>query len=132
MPFVFAVLGVVFITAGVRGKTLDLIALIKDDFSGQPNYFEWMIAIFLVGAIGYVDELRTISRMFLTLLILGLLFSDYRKNPQIFQQFTQQETAPLQDSSTPVVSAQNNQQSAFNTALQPLNPDSFFNLPSLS
>lgn len=126
MPFVFAVLGVLFLVAGVRGKTTDLVALIKDDFSGQPNYFEWMIAIFLVGAIGYVDQLRTISRMFLTLLILGLLFSDYRKNPAIFQQFTAQETAqPLQQSATP-----NATQPSTSTLpdLIPLNPSKFFHL----
>jgi hypothetical protein len=124
MPFVFGIFGVLFIVAGVRGKTSDLVALIKDDFSGQPNYFEWMIAIFMVGAIGYVDELRTISRMFLTLLILGLLFSDYRSNPALFQQFTQQETAPLQDASA--TAQQTSASNAFD--LPTLDPEKFFNL----
>ena len=126
MPFVFGIFGVLFIVAGVRGKTSDLVALIKDDFSGQPNYFEWMIAIFMVGAIGYVDELRTISRMFLTLLILGLLFSDYRSNPALFQQFTQQETAPLQDASATATPQQTSASNAFD--LPTLDPEKFFNL----
>lgn len=127
MPFVFAIFGVLFIVAGVRGKTSDLVTLIKDDFSGQPNYFEWMIAIFLVGAIGYIDQLRTLSRMFLTLLIIGLLFSEYRRNPLIFKQFNQQTMSPLQDASA---SSETTQQSASLSVptLSTLDPNEFFKL----
>jgi hypothetical protein len=88
MPFVFGVLGVLFLVAGVRGKSTDLFALIKSDFSGQPNYFEWMIAIFLVGAIGYIKELGTVSRMFMFLVLAGLLY----KNKQVFAELNPEET----------------------------------------
>jgi hypothetical protein len=88
MPFVFGILGVLFITAGVRGTSSQLFALIKSDFSGQPNYFEWMIAIFLVGAIGYVKELSTISRMFMFLVAAGLLY----QNSSVFGELKGEET----------------------------------------
>jgi hypothetical protein len=88
MPIAFGVAAVILLVAGVRGKTTDLVTLIKSDFTGQPNYFEWMVAIILVGAVGYVDELKTISRMFLGLLVLSLLWS----NKNVFSQFTAQET----------------------------------------
>ena len=95
MPFVFGIVGVILIVAGVRGQTTNLFALLKSDFSGQPNYFEWMIAIFLVGSIGYIKDLSTISRMFMFLVAAGLLY----QNRQVFSEFTQQEKA--QPTSTP-------------------------------
>lgn len=89
MPIVFGVVGILFIVAGARGQSTTLFSLIKDDFSGQPNYFEWMIAIFLVGAIGYIKQLSTISRMFMFIILAGLLY----KNKQVFSEFHAEETA---------------------------------------
>lgn len=88
MPFVFGTFGILFIVAGVRGQTSNLFALIKSDFTGTPNYFEWMVAIFLVGSIGYVKELSTISRLFMFLVAAGLLY----QNKQVFAQLLTQET----------------------------------------
>lgn len=96
MPFVFGIFGILFIVAGVRGQTSNLVALIKSDFTGQPNYFEWMIAIFLTGAIGYIEELQTISRLFMVLLILGLVW----EKRGIFSQFTSEETSTAGVNST--------------------------------
>lgn len=95
MPIVFGVIGVLLIVAGVRGTTSQLFSLVKSDFSGQPNYFEWMIAIFLVGAIGYVKQLSTISRMMMILVAVGLLY----KNKQVFSE-TQTETVANPTTST--------------------------------
>jgi hypothetical protein len=103
MPIAFGVAAVILLVAGVRGKTSDLVALIKSDFTGQPNYFEWIVAIVLVGAIGYVDELKTISRMFLGLLVLGLLWS----NKNVFAQFSQAETQQPQQSPSTVQPSSN-------------------------
>jgi hypothetical protein len=94
VPIFFGVVGVLFIVAGARGQSSNLYALIKSDFSGQPNYFEWMIAIFIVGAIGYVKELSTISRMFMFIVLLGLLY----KNKQVFSELSAQEKATPQPS----------------------------------
>jgi hypothetical protein len=84
MPFVFGIIGIVLVVSGVRGTTSQLTALVKSDFTGTPNYLEWMVAIFLVGAVGYIKELNTISRMFMALVVIGLLWS----NKGVFSQFT--------------------------------------------
>lgn len=97
MPIFFGVIAILFIVAGVRGQSTALLALIKSDFSGQPNYFEWMIAIFIVGAIGYIKELSTISRMFMFIILLGLLY----KNKQVFSELKPEETATPQPSTGP-------------------------------
>lgn len=96
MPIFFGVLAVLFIVAGVRGQSSTLFALIKSDFAGQPNYFEWAIAILIVGAIGYVKELSTISRMFMFLILVGLLY----KNKQVFGELKPEETATPAPSTT--------------------------------
>lgn len=113
MPFVFAIIGVVFLVAGVRGQSSTLFALIKSDFSGSPNYFEWMIAIFAVGVFGYIDKLSTISRMFMFLVMAGLLYQNYKS----LGTFHAQETAPSSGTGTqPGVSSQVAQ-----NAVNPLN-----------
>lgn len=97
MPFVFTTFGVLLIVAGVRGQTSTLFSLIKSDFSGQPNYFEWMVAIFVVGSFGYIKQLSTISRMFMFMVLAGLLY----QNKAVFGDLTTQETAqPLPASGT--------------------------------
>jgi hypothetical protein len=77
MPFVFGIVGLLLVVSGVRGQTATLAQLVKNDFTGQPNYLEWMFAIFLVGAFGYVPKLAPISRMFMVLIIVGLFLADH-------------------------------------------------------
>lgn len=96
MPFVFGIVGILLIVSGVRGQSQTLFSLLKSDFSGQPNYFEWMVAIFFVGAIGYVKELSTISRMFMFLVLAGLLY----QNKQVFTELKTEETATPAPSTT--------------------------------
>lgn len=90
MPFVFGIAGVLLVVAGVRGTTSQLTALIKADFTGTPNYLEWMVAILIVGAVGYIQQLHTISRLFMTAIVLGLLFS----NKGFFASLTQGIQSP--------------------------------------
>jgi|HubBroStandDraft_1064217.scaffolds.fasta_scaffold01182_18 hypothetical protein len=113
MPFVFGILGTLFIVAGVRGQSKPLFALIKSDFSGTPNYFEWMIAIFAVGAFGYIKELSTISRLFMILVLAGLLYENKNVFSQTASETSQQPTSTTVQPSTSTVQQQN-------TGLQPL------------
>jgi hypothetical protein len=86
VPFVLILLGVLLIVTGIRGTVFDLGRLVVGDFTGSGNFFYWIAALFIIGAIGYVDELRTPSRMFLALVIVALLFS----NRGFFNQFVAQ------------------------------------------
>lgn len=124
MSFVFGFAGVLLITAGVRGQTSNLFALVKSDFTGQPNYFEWMVAIFLTGSIGYIKELSTISRMFMFLVLAGLLYQHRTVLEQLATQEAQQPsttqttvpttaTNPVTLPSLPTVPATDNFSSSF-------------------
>jgi hypothetical protein len=117
MPFVFGIIGIVLIISGVRGTVVgsnpSLVSLVKSDLTGQPNYTEWMLAIFIIGAIGYIDELKTISRLFMALVVIGLLWS----NKGFFSQLTSESSSsdttiaePSQQTGSSVVSNMQNEQ----------------------
>lgn len=74
MPFAFLIIGAAFIIAGVRGTDDQLLTLIKGDFTGSPNYLSWMLAILLIGSLGYVETLKPVSRIFLVLILVVLFF----------------------------------------------------------
>lgn len=92
MPFALLIVGLVLIVAGVRNTVEDngtqkgLITLVKGDFTGNNNFTYWLVSILIVGSIGYISDLRKLSRAFLTLIIIGLLFS----NKGFFTKFQQQ------------------------------------------
>jgi hypothetical protein len=86
MPFAFLLLGSMFVISGVRGTDTQLLALLKGDFTGTPNFISWLLAILLIGSLGYVEALRPLSRIFLTLVILVLLIH----NRGFFTMFMQQ------------------------------------------
>jgi hypothetical protein len=79
MQFVFMIIGIVFVIAGVRGKAdtpNGLIPLLHDDLIGKDNYIYWALSIIVVGAIGYSDDLKPISRSFMVLIIITLVLSN--------------------------------------------------------
>lgn len=91
MPFALLIVGIVLVTAGVRGTTSELASLIKGDFTGEKNFSYWLIAILVIGSIGYVEDLRSLSRMFLVLLIVALFLTN---KGGVFQQFAAQAYQP--------------------------------------
>lgn len=79
MPFAFAVVGVVLLVAGVRGTSGDLLGMLKDDLTSENNFVHWIIAIGILGALGYVDSVRPLSRALLLLVFVVLVLSQGKK-----------------------------------------------------
>lgn len=102
MPFVFGIVGVVFLVAGVRGTSDDLLKLLKGDLTGPNNYIYWMLSIFILGSLGYIQDFRALSRAFLVLVLVVLIL--YEGDPKrsgggFFKKFTDamtQITGPTQ------------------------------------
>ena len=88
MPMFLLLLGIMFLTAAVRGKDkVDLLfSTIKDDFTGPNNFLEWGVALFVIGAVGYYKPLKPVSTAFMTLLIVVLFLS----NKGFFEKFMSQ------------------------------------------
>lgn len=83
MPFTFIIAGIVLVVAGVRGTDKQLFELLKNDLTGSPSFFPWILSILVIGALGYIPQLRTVSRAFLALLIVVLFLN----NRVFFTQF---------------------------------------------
>jgi hypothetical protein len=79
MPFAFALIGVVFIIAGVRGTSDELLTLLHSDLIGPNNFVYWILAIGVLGSIGYIDTLRPLSRALLVLVLLVLVLTEGKK-----------------------------------------------------
>jgi len=72
MPWLFVILGVLFAVVGIRDKTDEFHEILADDFSGPDSFANWIIAVFLITAIGMYRPLRGVSDGFLILLILAV------------------------------------------------------------
>lgn len=83
MPLALLLLGVLFLTAAVRGNKCNgqqcsdvLFQTIKDDFTGPNNFIYWGISLFIIGAAGYYKPLKPLSNAFLFLVIMVLFLSN--------------------------------------------------------
>lgn len=78
MPFALLIIGAFLLISAVRG-TADgpngLFALVSGDFTQPPGFAYWMVAILIVGAVGYIPKVKPISVAFLWLIVLVLFLS---------------------------------------------------------
>jgi hypothetical protein len=86
MTFGFLLIGAVLLVAAVRNTQGQLFQNVAGDFTGPRNFVYWILAIWLIGAIGYAKPLKTFSDLFLALVVLGILLS----NKGFFASFQQQ------------------------------------------
>jgi hypothetical protein len=93
MPLALILLGVLFLTAAVRGNKCNgqqcsdlLFSTLKDDFTGPDNFIYWGLALFIIGAAGYYKPFKPLSNAFLGLVILVLFIS----NRGFFNKFMEQ------------------------------------------
>lgn len=81
MPFALLMIGIVLVTVAVRNTQDVFIALLKNDFSGQGNFFYWVAALLIIGMIGMIPKLKPVSDAFLLLILLALFLT--RGNPSM-------------------------------------------------
>lgn len=90
MPFALGIAGIVLIITGVRGTVTgtnpSLTTLLESEFTGSGNYIYWLIAILVLGSIGYVKKLQGISTAFMSLVCVVLFIGIWKKNNSVFSQ----------------------------------------------
>jgi hypothetical protein len=93
MAFVLLIIGLVLLVSGVRNTAssdgsgnLGLYDLVKGEFTGDHSYMTWVFAILVIGALGYIDQLKSLSRSFLVLVLVVLILS----NGGFFDKFSQE------------------------------------------
>lgn len=72
MPFALVVIGLVLIVTGLRDTYVQLGQQLQSD--GVP-FTKWALAIFAVGALGYIPELRRFSHWFLALIMIAIILA---------------------------------------------------------
>jgi hypothetical protein len=98
MPLLLIGTGVVLILTGLNGDAAKLYSLVAADFQGPNSFVYWMLAILVLGALGYIRGLENLSKMFLVLVIV-VLFLDNGGFFAQFQSFVKQSTQPAQQGS---------------------------------
>lgn len=92
MPFAFLIVGVVLVISGVKGTSQDLLTLVKGDLEGKNGYLYWLVAILVIGSVGYIPAFKSLSRAFLILLLVVLVLKEGNTGSNagggFFQQFT--------------------------------------------
>lgn len=92
MPLAFIAIGAVFLVAAVRGTVLDygakagqpgtnkgLLSLLKGDLTGSNNFLVWILAFFVLGALGYIQGFKPIANALLVLVVVVLIISNNNK-----------------------------------------------------
>jgi hypothetical protein len=69
------VLATLLIVTGIRENQKALMDQVRIDFTGSGNFFYWIMAVSLIGAIGYIDSFRTVSRVAIGLIVLVFILS---------------------------------------------------------
>lgn len=86
MTFAFLIVGILLLVSAVRNTQSQLFTLVKGDLTGSDNFLYWIVAILVIGALGYVKELKGFSTAFLVLIAVGIVLS----NKGFFASFQQQ------------------------------------------
>ena len=75
MPFALLFIGIVLLVASIRNTQNSLVALLIGDFSGTGNFFYWVVALIVVGAVGYIPKAKPVSDALLILILLALVLT---------------------------------------------------------
>lgn len=78
MPIVILIVGIILIVVGLNDRITDLKNLLTEDFNptnGKPSFLLWIVAIFLVGALGYSKTLKPVSNMALALVVVSIVLA---------------------------------------------------------
>lgn len=79
-------IGILLIVAGIRGEAAKVGEILKDDFTRQPSFLAWIVAVWLIGMLATFKTTRPIGQGFYALLIVVLLLA----NKGFFTEFKKQ------------------------------------------
>lgn len=78
MPLVILVFAVIILFSAINNKLSDLSALVKEDWqpSKGVSFGVWLLAIVVIGVIGYYKPLKAFSNTFLVLVFVAIIISN--------------------------------------------------------
>ena len=85
MSFALIIIGLFLLISAIKNTQGSLFTLIHGDFTGSNNFIFWLVAILIVGAVGYIERIKPVSNAFLVLIVLALFL---KKGAPLFTTFT--------------------------------------------
>lgn len=76
MPIVLLTVGALFIISSLNGKEHDLATQIYKDFSGDDSFVYWIVAIVIIGGVGYIPGWGDVSNLFMALIIIVFILAN--------------------------------------------------------
>lgn len=76
MPYALVFTGIVLVVATIRGNLRFLGRLLAAEFVGTGSFLYWLVAIMLIGSVGYIRPLKPLSDAFIGLLLLVFLLKN--------------------------------------------------------
>lgn len=106
MPYALVIVGLLMIVTGINNTYSQFGAQLQADMTGSNNqgrgFIVWVIALFLVGALGYINNLRTFSHYFMALILISMILA----NKGVFAQFQKAlNSGPVAPTASPEPSA---------------------------
>lgn len=101
MAFVLVTVGLLMIVTGAKGTYAAFGSQVASDFTGSQPFTYWLAAIGAVGAIGYIDALKTFSRLFLTLILVSMVLANKGFFAKLTAALKQGPVAPPAGTGTP-------------------------------
>lgn len=75
MPLLLIFIGLLLVITGFQDSYKALGSQVQKDFTGQDNFFYWLLALAALGALGYFNKLKTFSDVIMGLIILVMIVS---------------------------------------------------------
>lgn len=85
MAYILSFIGVLLIVTGARDTWRQFGSTLYNDMIGSGGFIYWIVAIGIIGAIGYYHPLKTFSRAFIALIVIVFVL----KNGGLFSQLQQ-------------------------------------------
>lgn len=99
MAFVLVIAGLLMIVSGAKGTYAAFGKQLASDVNGQFLYFA--AAIGAVGSLGYIESLRTFSRLFMALILIVLVLANGGFAQKFMAALKQGPVAPQGGTGTP-------------------------------
>lgn len=90
MAWGFIFIGMLFGIAAYKKKHQELFDLLKDDFTGEGNFFYWVLAIIALVALGSFRPIKPVTDAFLGLVVLVIIIAPYRNGRDLFSELRSQ------------------------------------------
>ncbi len=75
MPFALLGIGLLLVIAAYNNTQTVLSGQLQKDFSGKTGFVYWIAAIIILGMVGYIKPMQTVSRALLALLLVVIFLT---------------------------------------------------------